>query len=117
MADLNSGREPIKHESANLALKSRDEVDKIVKVFRGAMNCRGEVSFERTGNLKDLIPLRMTYQECGWTKDLPIKIRAEKGICIRFKKCGPHLKSGAPGVSRSFGNNPHSSVALPPGQG
>ena len=74
-AYLNSGREAIKHEPPHPALENRNQIRKIVKILRCTMNCRSKLPFERTGNLKDLIPLRMAYEERGWTKDLRIEVR------------------------------------------
>ncbi len=71
---LYSGREAIEYKPANFAFENRNEIGKIAKIFRGAMNRRGKVAFQRTGDFEYLISIRMTYQQRGWTKYLGIQI-------------------------------------------
>jgi len=71
---LNSGREAIEHEPANLALENRNKVGKVTKIFCRTVNRRGEVALQRAGNIEDLIPIRMAYKKRGWTKYFRIKI-------------------------------------------
>ena len=86
VAHLDAGRKAVEHETSDFALENRDEIGKVMKILRRAVNRGGEMAFQRAGNPEDLIAVGVAHEKRGGAKDFCIQVRAQKCICIRFKK-------------------------------
>src|ERR1700733_8566975 len=74
VTDLDSGGKPVKDKPSDLVLKDRDELSEITGILCRAMNRSREMAFESAGNLKDLIPARVLYEQRGRAKDLRLQV-------------------------------------------
>ena len=116
VAHLDPGREPIEDETADLALQNCEQAGKLTEILLRAMNRRGEMAFERAGNLKELIAVRVPHEKRCGAKDLRIQARAKKRSRVGFKKRGAYGKPGTRRRFRSLGNERDGCVCLPPGE-
>ena len=77
---------PLNDEPADFVLEDRDEIGEVTEILRRAVNRRGEVAFERTGDLEDLIAAGVAHQKRGWAKDFSIQVRVLETYLRRFQK-------------------------------
>lgn len=112
VADLDPCRESVEDEAANLVLENRYEIGKLMEILLGSVNRRGEVAFERAGDLKQLIPGRVTYQKRGGAKNLSVQVRSQECNGVGFKKRGGYGKPGLRIGARSFGDEGHGRIGF-----
>ena len=58
----------------------------------------------------------MANQKRGWAEDFLIQVRAQKCVCIGFKKRGIYGKPGLQCGFRSLGNESDGSICFSPGE-
>ena len=88
MCDLHASGETIEDQPPDLSFEDRDEIGIVSQILLRAMNRRGQVAFEGTGNLQNLISTRVTHEQSCWAKDFFVEIGTyeRSGVSLEYRR-------------------------------
>src|SRR5262249_18532711 len=75
VAHLDSGRESVKDQPANLVLENMDQVSIFLQISFSTMERSGEMAFEPPGYIEKLLPIGMRHQDSRRTKNFRAQLR------------------------------------------